>query len=79
MDIKIFQICFNSSVATLIVVVTLILVAKWRKDRMKLKEERQKRIEDQKTQRELIKNVKTVLVEKEAGDGEETRFLQPSR
>jgi len=68
-----------SSVATLIVVVTLILVAKWRKDRMKLAEERQKRIEDQKAQRELIKTVKTVFVEKEAGDGEETRFLQPSR
>ena len=79
MDIKIFQICFNSSVATLIACVTLILVAKWRKDRMKLAEERQKRIEEQKTQRELIKTVKTVLVENEAADGEETRFLQPSR
>ena len=65
--------------ATLIVIVTLILVAKWRKDRMKLAEERQKRIEEQKTQRELIKTVKTVLVENEAADGEETRFLQPSR
>ena len=46
---------------------------------MKLAEERQKRIEEQKTQRELIKTVKTVLVENEAADGEETRFLQPSR